>query len=152
MQLCTWHLLPLLMAYDIIIPGCSAFLKRPEVSVKGVSLSSVSLSALSLEATFLVNNPNPFGITLRSLSFDMYYQNRNDWVYLSHGERTGIQIERGEIEVNIPITVRNTELIRSLTGFIFSGKIMLQINGIAFPDLFVIAPEVPFTYMTTISL
>jgi LEA14-like dessication related protein len=152
MQLYIWPLTSMLIAWCSIVSGCSALIKSPEVSVKGVSLSSVSLSTLSLDVTVLVNNPNSFGMTLKSLSFDVYYQNGNDWVYLSHGEKNGAKINSGENVMDIPVTVQNTGLIRSLAGFISSGEVTLQIRGIARPDFLVIAPNVPFTYTTTIAL
>jgi LEA14-like dessication related protein len=152
MQAVLWLLLCIPFAVGIIISGCAALLKSPEVMVKGVALSSVSLSELSLDVNLLVNNPNSFGITFRSLSFDVFYQEGNEWVYLSHGEKTGIRIEHGKNEVTVPVTVRNAELLRSLAGFITSGEVPLQIRGIAAPDFYGIAPKVPFAYTTAVTL
>jgi len=151
MQVVLWPLLCMLTAGKIIISGCAALLKSPEVSVTGVALSSVTLSELSLNVNLLVNNLNSFGIPLKSLSFDVFYENGNDWVYLSHSEKTRIRIEPGENEVTVPVSVRNTELLKSLAGFITSGKITLQIRGTISPDFYGIAPNVPFTYTTAIT-
>jgi LEA14-like dessication related protein len=139
------------IACSILILGFSALLKSPEVSVNGVSPSSITLSLLSLNVTVLVKNHNAFKINIKSLSFDVYYQNGDDWVYLSHGEKTNILINPGENEATIPVTIRNAELISSLAGFIYSRKITLQIRGIASPEILLLAPKVPFTYTTTIS-
>ncbi len=147
-----WPLLCILISGKIIISGCTALMKGPEVSVTGVTLSSITLSELSFDVNLLVNNPNSFGITLKSLLFDVFYEDGNDWVYLSHGEKTGIRIEPGENEVTVPVTVSNAELLRSLAGFITNGKITLQIRGTISPDLYGIAPNVPFTYTTAITL
>jgi hypothetical protein len=85
-----------LITGGIVISGCASLLKSPEVSVTGASLSSASLSELSLDVSLLVDNPNAFGITLKTLSFDVYYQAGGEWVYLSHGESSGIRIEPGK--------------------------------------------------------
>ncbi len=151
MRLCSWPVLCVLIAGGIVISGCSALPKSPEVSVVGVSVTSVSLSTLSLDVALLVNNPNSFGITLKSLSFDVYYQSGNEWVYLSHGEKTGIVIDPGENKVTVPVTVSSAELLRSLAGLITNGNLTIQVRGTASPDFYGIAPSVPFTYTTTIS-
>jgi LEA14-like dessication related protein len=151
MRLCSWSILCALIAGGIVISGCSALPKNPEVSVAGVTVTSVSLSSLSLDVALLVNNPNSFGITLKSLSFDVYYQDGNDWVYLSHGEKTGIVINPGENVVTVPVTVSSAELFRSLASLVTTGNLTLQIRGTAFPDFYGIAPKIPFTYTTTIS-
>jgi LEA14-like dessication related protein len=151
MQPCSWSVLCVLIAGGIVISGCTALPKSPEVSVAGVSVISLSFSSLSLDVTLLVNNPNSFGITLKSLSFDVYYQSGNDWVYLSHGEKTGIVIDPGENEVTVPVTVSSAELLRSMAELITTGNLTLQVRGTASPDFYGIAPSVPFTYTTTIS-
>jgi LEA14-like dessication related protein len=151
MRLYYWPVLCVLIAGGIVITGCSVPQKSPEVSVRGVSLTSFSFSELSLDVVLLVNNPNSFGITLKSLSFDVYYQSGNDWVNLSHGEKTGIMINSGQNEVTVPVTVSNAELLRSLAGLVTTGELTLQIRGTASPDFYGIAPNIPFTYTTTIS-
>lgn len=141
----------MLIAAGMIISWCSALLKRPEVSVRGIALSSLSLSELSFDVNFLVNNPNSFKIPLKSFSFDVFYEDGRSLVQLSHGEKGGIRIEPGENEIVVPVTVRNAELIRSLAGLITKGKVTLRIRGTASPDFYGIAPDLPFTYVTTLA-
>jgi LEA14-like dessication related protein len=136
----------------IILLVCSVLMKSPGVTVRRVSPVSVSLSSIDLDVTVLVNNPNPFGITLKSLSFDVHYRDGDSWVYLSHGEKAGLRINAGENVLDIPVTVQNTGLIRSLPGFITGRKITLRITGAASPDMVIFAPNVPFTYTTILGL
>jgi LEA14-like dessication related protein len=151
MSLCSWPILCVLIAGAILTSGCSVIPKSPEVSVEGVTLTSFSFSNLSLDVALLVTNPNSFGINLKSLSFDIYYQSGNDWVYLSHGEKTGITISPGENHLTVPVTVGSADLLRSLSGLITTGNLTVQIRGSASPDFYGIAPRIPFTYTTTIS-
>ncbi|HUU76598.1 MAG TPA: LEA type 2 family protein [Methanoregulaceae archaeon] len=145
-------LLCMLIAGGVIVSGCSFLIKDPEISVKGVALSSVSLTDLTLDVTLSVNNANPVGITLKSLEFDIYYQDGGDWIYLSHGEQAGIEVRPGLNEMTIPVTVDNAELIKSLFGLVTRGEMHLKIQGVALPDFFGISPKVPFVHTTTISL
>jgi LEA14-like dessication related protein len=150
MRLWYWPVLCVLMGGMIAISGCSVVPKSPEVSVKEVTPTSFSFSDLSLNVAIQINNPNSFGINLKSLSSDVYYQNGNDWVYLSHGEKSGIMIEPGENEVTIPVTVSSAELLRSIAVLIATGDLTIQIRGTASPDFYGIAPNIPFTYTTTV--
>jgi LEA14-like dessication related protein len=151
MHLFPWPFICALITGGIVISGCASLMKSPDVSVTGVSLSSASLSELALDVSLLVDNPNSFGITLKSLSFDVYYQAGGEWVYLSHGEAAGIRIEPGKNNVTIPVTVSSTELLRSLAEYFTRGEITLQIRGNASPDFYGLAPKVPFTRTTTIT-
>jgi LEA14-like dessication related protein len=145
-----WLFICVLITGGIVISGCASLLKSPEVSVTGVSVSSVSLSELTLNVSLLVDNPNSFGITLKTLSFDVYYQAGGEWVYLSHGEAADIRIEPGKNNVTIPVTVSSAELLRSLAEYFTKGEITLRIRGNASPDFYGLAPKVPFTHTTTI--
>ncbi len=138
------------LAGGIMIAGCSAQPKTPEISVQGVALKSLSFSGLSLDVTVQVNNPNPFGITLDSLTFDVYYLDGPDWVYLSHGEKKGLTINPGENQVTVLVTVDNAELLRSLAGFITGGEVTVQVRGTASVDLHGLVVPIPFTHTTTV--
>ena len=151
MQAHLWAFIFLVTA-AALLAGCSFLFKDPEISVKKVTPVSFSLTELDLSVTLGVNNPNPLGITLKTLSFDIYYQKGAEWVYLSHGEQEGIRISPGENEVTIPVTIQNTALIGSLLDLIRTGEITFQVRGVASPDFFGITPKVPFTRTVTRSL
>ena len=127
-------------------------LKDPLVTVNNMALHSFSLQSLTLDVTLLVDNPNPVGISLKSISFDLFYQDRNEWVFLSHGERTRFKIRAGSNEVPLPVTVSNAALLTALVGMVAKGEITIRITGIATPDFLLFAPRVPFSHETTIPL
>ena len=127
-------------------------LKDPVISVKNVALRSFSLRNLTLDVRLCVDNPNPVGISLKSLSFDLYYQNRNEWVFLSDGHRDKFKIKSGGNDVTMPATVSNASLLTAIIGMIAQGAITIRISGIAQPDFLVFAPKVPFSREMTIPL
>lgn len=151
MQMPALPILGTLVIGGILVTGCGLLLKNPVISVEKVSLSSLSLQDLGLDVTLSITNPNAFGITLKSLSFDIYYQQEGVWTFLSHGDQTSIPISPGENHVTIPVTVNNAELLRSLLGLLMKGEMPIQIKGTASPDLFGLAPKIPFTHSTTIT-
>jgi len=152
MQLEFWSLACLFLAAGIILSGCSMLLKEPDISVKGVSPKSASLSELLLDVTLDVYNPNAMGITLKTLSFDVFYQKGSEWVFLSHGEQNSIAIRPGHNEVTVPVRVQNSALIGSLFDLVTRGAITLRIDGSAAPDFRLFAPSVPFSRTVTVSL
>jgi LEA14-like dessication related protein len=127
-------------------------LKDPIVSVNDVALRSFSLQNLTLDVMLCVNNPNPVGISLKSLSFELYYHNQNKWVFLSDGHRETFTIKSGSNEIIIPATVSNASLLTAIIGMIAQGAITIRISGIAQPDLLVFTPKVPFSREMTIPL
>ncbi|MDD1708671.1 MAG: LEA type 2 family protein [Methanoregulaceae archaeon] len=145
-----WLLTPAVAG--VVVSGCGLFLKDPEISIRGISLSSASMSTLGLDVRVAVQNHNPVGITLKALSFDIYYKDGKEWVFLSHGEQTGIEIQSGSNEVNIPIQVRNAGILGSLARLITKGEVSLQIRGFASPEILGISRGIPFTETRTIPL
>jgi LEA14-like dessication related protein len=140
-----------LVAATVVVAGCSMPLKVPEVTVTGVSPRSVSLTELALDVTLHVDNPNPVGMNLKTLSFDVSFQQGDDWVHLAHGEQDGIALQPGPNDFIIPVTVQNSALLGSLRGIIQAGEITLKIEGTARPDFRLFAPEVPFSRTMTLS-
>jgi LEA14-like dessication related protein len=145
-----WPLVP--SVAGVVASGCGLLLKDPEISIKGLSLSSASMSTLGLDVRVGVENQNPIGITLKDLSFDVYYRDGEEWVFLSHGKQTGIVIQSGSNVVNIPLQVKNTSILGSLARLITKGEVTLQIRGVASPEILGISRGVAFTETRTIPL
>jgi len=127
-------------------------LKEPIIAIHNVALRSFSLQDLTLDVSLNVDNPNPVGISAKSLSFDLFYKDRNEWVYLSHGERARFKINTRNNRVIIPVTASNAVLLTALVGMVAKGEIMIRISGIAMPDFLLFAPKVPFSREMTIPL
>lgn len=141
----------ILVISGLLASGCSTSALKPEVNVEGATLTSFSLTDLTLEVILSVDNPNPVGITLESLSFDVYYKDGDEWKYLSHGEQTGIRIDPGKNIVKVPVTVKTTDALGALLSFANSSEIPLQIKGVVVPDLpGGLSPEIPFTKTVSI--
>ncbi|MCU0630301.1 MAG: LEA type 2 family protein [Methanoregulaceae archaeon] len=145
-------LLCLMMAVALLFGGCGMLIKDPKVEVKNVALESVDLSNVDLLVTLSIENPNPIGITLKSISFDVYYQKGDEWVFISHGERGSFDIKPGMNEVTVPVSIKTSAIPGAVVGALAKGEITLRIKGTASPDFFGISPEVPFSTTTTIPL
>jgi LEA14-like dessication related protein len=150
-----WYLVTgayLLIIACVAVSGCSLLFKNPEVSVSTVSLESLSLSALNLNVTVRIDNPNPIGITFRRIAFNIYYRDGSDWNFITHGEQGTMEVKPGKTDLTIPVSVKYTDLYAAGWSILLRGELPLLVNGTASPDFFGVAPELPFTYNTTIPL
>ena len=147
-----WYLFALLsgLAAVALVAGCTAVIKEPQIDVKNVGITSATLQEVVLNVTLNVNNPNPVGITIKSVAFDVYYQQGNDWVLIGHGEGGGYTIKPGMNEISVPVTMKSSELLGAGIGALTKGEITVQIRGTVVPDLFGLNPKIPFTHTTTV--
>jgi LEA14-like dessication related protein len=134
----------------LFVSGCSSPLKQPSLSVTSITQTKATPSELGYDVTVSIDNPNPVGITLKTLTFDVYYKDNNEWVFISHTEKSGVEIKPGSNVVTIPFTVSSTELARSRETLKSSGEVTLQVRGTAAPDILGFGPEIPFTYTRTV--
>ena len=147
-----FRVLCIIVVAGVLATGCSSVMKEPQVSVTDVSLSSVSLSTIVIEVTFSIDNPNAVGVTLDSLTFDIHTKHQDDWLYLAHGEQTGLEIEPGKNVVTIPVVVDTQQMLASMARTLASGEITLQVKGIASADVFSFNWDIPFIHTRTIPL
>jgi len=147
-----WHLFAVfgLIAAVILVAGCSMIVKEPQIDVKDVAITSATLQEIRLNVTLNVNNPNPVGVTIKSVVFDIYYQQGNDWVAIGHGEGGGYAIKPGMNEITVPVTIQSSKLLGAGIGALMKGEVTVQIRGTAIPDLFGLNPKIPFSHTTTV--
>ena len=147
-----WHIYTffVLIAAVALIAGCSSLVKEPQIDVKDVAVTSASLQEIILNVTLNVDNPNPVGVAIKSVVFDLYYQQGSDWIAIGHGEGGGYDIKPGMNEISVPVTVKSSELLSAGIGALSKGEITVQIRGTAVPDLFGLNPKIPFSQTKTI--
>ncbi|MEI6293673.1 MAG: LEA type 2 family protein [Methanomicrobiales archaeon] len=145
-------LLFLMIAAALLLSGCGMLIKDPKIEVKKVAVESIDLSNIGLLVTLSIDNPNPLGINLKSINFDLDYQNGDEWVFISHGERGSFDIKPGINEVTVPVSIKTSAIPGAVIGALAKGEVTLQVKGTASPDFFGISPQVPFSTITTIPL
>ena len=143
--------LPLILPGNMV-SGCGLFIKDPEITVKNIALTSFSLSSLSLGVTLAVVNRNPIGVKIKSLTFNVFYQDGDNWTYLTCGSQKDITIRTGPSEITIPVTVSNMKLMSALVFIVAKGQITLRVKGEAVLDILGFSPKIPFMHVTTVPL
>lgn len=109
---------PLLMAAALLVVtacaglGLGSAVREPDVDVVGAELTRANLDGADLLFEFEVDNPNAIALVLDGL---VYRLRLNDKPFLngSQDRRTEIAA-RTESRVNLPVTLRYSEVVRAL--------------------------------------
>ncbi|MCK9591611.1 MAG: LEA type 2 family protein [Methanoregula sp.] len=135
----------IIFAIFILSAGCTEPpVKDPTVSVSDIGLSDVTLQTMTVNATVIIFNPNPFGVKLNKVAFDVYFLDDIP-TYLGHGEQTNIDvISSGNTTVTVPVTIGNIPAIKAVSTLVRKGSITINVNGSAFIDIKVASFEKPF--------
>ena len=126
--------------------GCVApRLQEPTVTVDGVGIENVTLGSMDLSLHLTINNPNLVGATLTRVSFDVFFLDDGQPVFLAHGEQGEFEVRpRGNTSVSVPVTVDNFRLVQALILALREGAVTLQVNGSGVLDYGIATFEVPF--------
>lgn len=141
-----------LLIFTALFSGCTMFLQEPSVSVEEVALDSLSLSEIRLNVTLTVDNPMPTAVHLQTVSYDIFYQDGNEWVFLAHGSKEGLTAQPGNNTVSIPVSLKNASLLQAMIRALTHKEITLRISGVASPKVFFFTGSVPFSKVLTIPL
>ena len=145
-------LLPGILIAAIFLCGCSALFQEPTITVGSVELAYINATDLGLDVTLNMNNPNAFGVTFQKITANVSYLKDDNWEPLSHVESENVNIETGESTVLLPVSAKNADLIKAGFQVLIQGEITIQVEGIAQPSFFGLAPEIPFSKTKTIPI
>jgi LEA14-like dessication related protein len=125
--------------------GCTSPLKQPTVTVTDITMQGVSLSSTSVLATVQVENPNPVGITIANLSFDLFYETGDGERYLGHGGRENLVIPKESTSrFDIPVEIGNVQALQAGVVLLREGSLTLVTRGTAAVDLKITTVRIPF--------
>ncbi|WP_457612144.1 LEA type 2 family protein [Methanocaldococcus sp.] len=145
--------LSLVILVGVINCGCiNDKLKEPTFTVDSIDFKGVDSDTTNLSIRLIIDNPNPIGVHVNKIVFDIYcIDNNGNSKYLGHGEKNNIDIRSGKTTIDIPITLSNKELIEALEKN-KNNKITLEIDGSANVDLKITSVNVPFKTRQTVQL
>ncbi len=144
----------LLIAVLLCSAGCVVpELREPTITLSGVGIENITPGSTDLLLHFIIDNPNPIGATLTRVSFDVYFIDGGEWVFLAHGERGGFAVRaNGETAVSIPVTVDNLGLVQGLLRGLADGAVTLRVTGSGVLDYGIATFEVPFDRTVEVGL
>lgn len=128
-------------------------LKEPAISLEGVKIRGVTLSSLEFDVAIRVQNPNIVGITLREFPFLVLVRAADCQREIANGNTGNVRVRARDTTVlTIPLTSRNTELIKALAAFVAKGGIEVTIKGNAVVEAVITGWSVPFESTVTMTL
>jgi len=120
-------------------------LRDPVVTLEDIRFRKISPSSLDLDVKVRVDNPNPFGITLRELPFTVLYASGDALQELATGNTGRVKIDaNGSTVLQIPIVSKNVALISALAAFVRRGGLQVTVRGEALVDVIFFSWPVPF--------
>jgi LEA14-like dessication related protein len=100
-----------------------------------VKIQALHLSSIDFDVILRIENPNPFGATVRELPFTVFFRSGNREKEIASGETIQMDIPAsGSIEITVPLTSHDLALFEGMVSLIKKGNIQLEIKGSAVID------------------
>jgi LEA14-like dessication related protein len=110
-------------------------LNEPIVTIKGVKIRALHLSSIDFDVILRIENPNPFGATVKELPFTVFFQRGIQEKEIASGETVKMDIPASDsIEITVPLTSHDLALFEGIVSLIKKGNIQLRIKGTAVID------------------
>jgi LEA14-like dessication related protein len=110
-------------------------LNEPIVSIKGVKIRALYLSSIDFDVILKIENPNPFGATVRELPFTVFFRSGTQEKEIASGQTITMDIPASDsIEITVPLTSHDLALFEGIVSLIKKGNIQLEIKGTAMID------------------
>ncbi|GBD11137.1 hypothetical protein HRbin23_00788 [bacterium HR23] len=120
----------------LLASGCRAVRERvealkPTVEVTGATVRGVTPTNLVIEAQARIDNPNPVGAHVESVTYDLFYKRGEAWAFLGKGEKKDFQIRpKGSTAVDLPLTLDNLSLVQAMgTTLAQGGQLEIKTSG-----------------------
>jgi LEA14-like dessication related protein len=110
-------------------------LNEPVVTVKGVKIRALHLSSVDFDVMLKIENPNPFGATVRELPFTVFFRSGTKEKEIASGQTITMDIPpSGSIEITVPLSSHDLALFEGMVSLIKKRNIQLEIKGTAMID------------------
>lgn len=124
--------LPLLLLAGALLAfgGCKSigpFFERPEVTFDHVQIDKVSLFESTLIFTFRVHNPNPMGVNIESITYELGIENS----HLAEGTLSqGFKLPASETQnVAIPVKFDHQKIFQLIPGLLNREAVAYTLSG-----------------------
>jgi LEA14-like dessication related protein len=127
-------------------------LHEPVISLERVKIRSVTLLSLDLDVAIRVQNPNPVGVNLKEIPFLVLIRHGDCFKEIANGNTGNLSIPaRDSTILIVPVTSRNSAILRALAAFVARGGIEVTIKGTAVVDAVITGWSVPFEKTVTVT-
>jgi LEA14-like dessication related protein len=146
------------LAFFIVLPryiSCRIENYTSNAEITGIALREISLSSLEMDVTVRVQNPNPIGAVVDQITYDIYFQQNDDWVYLGRGDRSEDAVIGSHDVVNLTVThevstISTILMILGASGQ--NGDIALRVIGSVWLKIGPLTIEAPIDQIKQVAL
>lgn len=125
----------------ITIAGCAAlqdFVEEPTIEFENIDITNLSLFQSTPVFTFKATNPNPVGVTVKKIAYDLKI---NDKKFVKGvTEKKIVLPASGSSTFDLPFTINHLDLFESLSEFGGADQVKYDLSGVAGFELF----EIPY--------
>ena len=144
------------MAAILVMLSCSLVFTEPSVRVAGVRVASLGITSGVAEVVVSVDNPNRFGLEVRSLDYALQVEDdrsETGWSELSRGSSVDtVRVEGGDsTRVSLRIPFQYEALGAALQALLERGSVAYQVQGSALVHGPTGEVQVPFREAGTLS-
>jgi len=101
--------------------------KPPTIQVKDVSVSGISLEKLDLMVDLEITNPNPIGLTVNKVEYDLAMGGKS---VLAGKTEPKVQIKAsGVTPAKVPLSVTFSEVVNIFTAALGQGNVKYKLTG-----------------------
>jgi LEA14-like dessication related protein len=107
-------------------------LNEPIVNIKGVRIRALHLFSIDFDVILMIENPNPFGATVREFPFTVFFRSGTHEKEIATGETVKMDIPaNNSVEITVPLTSHDLALFEGMLSLIKKGNIQLKVQGTA---------------------
>ncbi|HXN06095.1 MAG TPA: LEA type 2 family protein [Nitrospiria bacterium] len=130
--------------------GCAPALVKPELDLKEISLVGMSFTSMTLGFKVKVQNPNPVGTTLESLSYHL----KLNGIEIGTGTLAGAVSlpANGSAEVVLPFTASFSGMTQSVQLLLGQENASYELSGNAVLSILLMKKEFPFQSSGTVPI
>ena len=144
---------PAVLKASLPYAGTMPILHEPVVTREGAKIRAVSLASLDLDVAIGIRNFNPVGVTLREIPFLVLIRDGDRQQEIANGNTGAISIlARDTTVITVPVTSRNTAILRALAAFVAKGGLHITIRGCAVVDAVITGWSIPFEKTVTVTM
>lgn len=133
-------------------------IEKPHLSLAGMSVTEVSLTGMAMGFDVEVENPNPFGLSLSSLGYDLKVEGRQ---VATGTNKTGLEVpSKGKGTVRLPVAFRFKDVAETVHALFTKNEAAFGLDtklGFSTPAGEVVAPlgvqgKVPLPKLPQVSI
>jgi len=125
---------------------------KPKIEIEDISVTDLSLSEIELLISVALDNGNPVAIPVEEIDFEIFGTIGGKERTIAHGHHGSYRMPPGNSTIQIPVKIRNSEIIGSISDFIVERSIDLRIDGSARVGRSFMSYALPFSEERRISL